>query len=703
MMTDDFVNVLLIEDDNVEAGLIRDELLHATRPDVQCDHVQRLLAGIALLEQRHYDVVLLDLNLPDGWGAENLYRLRAAAPGVPVIVLTNHEDEEMAVTLVAEGAQDYLFKRDISFELLRRSIRYAIARQRTEVSLRSSEERYALALAGARDGIWDWNLVTGALHWSPRCLELLHFDRGFAVSVPADWFDRVHGDDRVGLENAFRAHLSGETPYLEYEFRINNGAEEMQWLLCRGVAVRDASGSPTRVAGSFTDISERKATEARLRHEVLHDTLTGLPNRALFLDRLDLALKQHRREPTRQFAVLFLDLDRFKMVNDSLGHAAGDELLIEFGKRVSMFLRPGDSVARLGGDEFAILLNEVAGLEDATRVADRIHEVLLRKFLIRGKEVYASVSIGIALSAPHYEHPNQMLRDADLAMYRTKSSRAGSYTVFRSFMYESALQRLELETDLRSALSRDEFATYYQPIVSLAGLRVIGFEALLRWFHPTRGTIEPEVFVPLAERSGAIGPLSWWIIREACQQARAWQSSDPKFADLSISVNVSSRLLSEPDFAARMTAILHETGLAPGTLHLEITENALLQHESITITELAALQATGVKVHLDDFGTGYSSLSYLNRFRYDTIKIDRSFIASMPDAPRSRRIVDALISLATVLGMGVIAEGVETEEQAENLRALNCHVAQGFLFSKPVPREAARALLVGASESKADI
>jgi EAL domain-containing protein (putative c-di-GMP-specific phosphodiesterase class I) len=261
-------------------------------------------------------------------------------------------------------------------------------------------------------------------------------------------------------------------------------------------------------------------------------------------------------------------------------------------------------------------------------------------------------------------------------------------------MYESALQRLELETDLRSALSRSELATYYQPIVSLNGLRVIGFEALLRWFHPTRGPIEPDVFVPLAERSGTIGPVSWWTIREACRQVREWQMSDPRFSELSISVNVSSRLLSEPHFAERMTKILEETGLPAETLHLEITENALLQHEALTIAELAALQATGVKVHLDDFGTGYSSLSYLNRFRYDTIKIDRSFIASMPDAPRSRRIVDALISLATVLGMGVIAEGVETQEQAENLRALNCHVAQGFLFSKPVPPEVAQTLLV---------
>jgi diguanylate cyclase (GGDEF)-like protein/PAS domain S-box-containing protein len=696
-MTDDFVSVLLIEDDSVEAGLIRDEILREARPGVRFDHVQRLLAGIALLEQRPYDVVLLDLNLPDGWGEENLHRVRAAAPGVPVIILTNHEDDTTAVKLVGEGAQDYLFKRDITSDLLRRSIRYAIARQRTEVSLRSSEERYALALAGARDGIWDWDLLTGTLHWSDRCRELLHCDHTVLVSTPSDWFDRVHADDRVELENAFRAHLAGETPHLDYEFRMNNGAGQMQWVLCRGVAVRDESGRPTRVAGSFTDISERKIAETRLRHEVLHDTLTGLPNRALFLDRLDLALKQHRRDPARQFAVLFLDLDRFKMVNDSLGHAAGDELLIEFGRRVSMFLRPGDSVARLGGDEFAILLSEVAGLDDATRVAERIHEVLLRRFLIREKDVYASVSIGIALSAPHYDHPDQMLRDADLAMYRTKSNRAGSYTVFRSFMYESALQRLELETDLRSALGRAELATYYQPIVSLDGLRVIGFEALLRWFHPTRGLIEPDVFVPLAEKSGAIGPLSWWIIREACTQARAWQSSDPRFSDLSISVNVSSRLLAEPEFAARMSAILQETGLAPATLHLEITENALLQHESMTIAELATLQATGVKVHLDDFGTGFSSLSYLNRFRYDTIKIDRSFIASMPDAPRSRHVVEALIRLATVLGMGVIAEGVETQEQAEDLRALNCHVAQGFLFSKPVPPEAAQAMLVAES------
>jgi diguanylate cyclase (GGDEF)-like protein len=459
------------------------------------------------------------------------------------------------------------------------------------------------------------------------------------------------------------------------------------------VAVRNAAGRATRIAGSLTDISDRKLTEAQLVHEVLHDTLTGLPNRTLFLDRLGLALKQQRRDIRRRFAVLFLDLDRFKTVNDSLGHAAGDELLIEFGKRLTMFLRPGDSIARLGGDEFAILLTDITGLADATRVAERIHELLSLKFLIGDKEIYTTASIGIALSEPTYERAGDLLRDADLAMYRTKSSRSGSYTVFHSGMYESALQRLELETDLRSALGRNELAAYYQPIVSLDRMQVIGFEALMRWFHPVRGVIGPDVFIPLAEKCGIIGPLSWWMMLEACRQAREWQQRHSGFANLSISVNVSSRLFAEPEFAARTAAILEKTGLSPASLHLEITENALLQHESTTIGELTALQSMGVKFHLDDFGTGYSSLSYLNRFNYDTIKIDRSFVASS-DVTRSRRIVDALISLGGVLGMEVIAEGVETAEQAQKLRDLNCRVAQGFLFSKPLPSELAGALLV---------
>ncbi|MGH9254466.1 MAG: putative bifunctional diguanylate cyclase/phosphodiesterase [Vicinamibacterales bacterium] len=695
-MKQESLSVLLIEDDNLEAGLIRDEIASFPRTSVQVDHVQRLLAGISRLAERRYDVVLLDLNLPDGSGIESLHGVKAAAPNAPVIILTNMEDEEAAVGMVAEGAQDYVIKRQITADLLRRSIRYAIARQEAEASLRASEERYALAVAGARDGIWDWDLIRGEIHFSPRWFELLQLHNGDAQSTPATWFDRVHPEDQVGLDQALNAHLRGDTPYLEHEFRMGNGAGQTIWTLCRAAAVRDATGRATRIAGSLTDISDRKLAEARLVHEVLHDTLTGLPNRALFLDRLGLALKQQRRDPKRTFAVLFLDLDGFKTINDSLGHAAGDELLIEFGKRLSMFLRPGDSVARLGGDEFAILLTDISGITEATRVAERVHDLLSLKFVIGDKEVYATASIGIAVSEPKYERPGDLLRDADMAMYRAKSSRSGSYSVFHSVMYESTLQRLELETDLRSALSRNELVTYYQPIVSLEQLQVLGFEALLRWFHPVRGVIGPDVFIPLAEKCGVIGPLSWWAMRDACRQTRDWQASDPRFANLSISVNVSSRMFAEPEFANRTADILEKTGLRPESLHLEITENALLQHESTTMAELTTLRKLGVKFHLDDFGTGYASLSYLNRFSYDTIKIDRSFIASS-DAARSRRIIDALISLGGVLGMEVIAEGVETEEQAQKLRDLNCRFAQGFLFSKPLPSDLARALLVRAN------
>lgn len=693
-MEQDSVAILLVEDDRTEAGLIRAEISRFARMRADVDHASRLAAAVDRLAERPYDIVLLDLNLPDGGGVESLQRVRAAAPNVPVVILTNLEDEEAAIATLSQGAQDYLIKRHITAELLRRSIRYAVARQEAEASLRASEERYALAVAGARDGIWDWDLARGDVHYSPRWFELLQLRDAEAVAAPATWLGRVHEDDRTGLEHALHAHLRGETPYLDHECRMRNGCGQTLWVLCRGVAVRDAAGRAMRIAGSLTDISDRKLAEERLVHEVMHDTLTGLPNRALFLDRLDLALKQARRDSKRQFAVLFLDIDRFKTINDSLGHAAGDELLVEFGKRLTMFLRPGDSVARLGGDEFAILLMDVAGLTEATRVAERIHDLLSRKFLVANKEIYATASIGVALSGPKYEQPGDLLRDADLAMYRAKSSRTGAYTVFHSFMYESVLHRLELETELRSALGRNELVTYYQPIVSLDRLQVIGFEALSRWVHPTRGMIGPDVFIPLAENCGVIGPLSWWTMHDACRQMREWQRTRPEFANLSISVNISSRLFAEPEFAARTKAVLEKTGLRPETLHLEITENALLQHESTTIAELTALQNIGVKFHLDDFGTGYSSLSYLNRFRYDTIKIDRSFVAASPHVTRSRRIVDALISLAAVLGMDVIAEGVETEEQAQKLRDLNCRVAQGFLFAKPLPPEAAGTLLL---------
>jgi diguanylate cyclase (GGDEF)-like protein/PAS domain S-box-containing protein len=692
-MTQQSVRVLLIEDDDVEAGLISRELSRVPQDHISIEHVRYLADGVGRLAAHSYDIVLLDLGLPDGSGLGNLHRIKSAAPNVPVVILTNREDEEGAVASLAQGAQDYLIKRHITAELLRRSIRYAVARQEAEASLRTSEERYTLAAAGARDGIWDWDLAREKIYFSPRWFELLQLPAEGETTL-ANWFDRVDQEDRIALEAAFDAHLRGKTPYIEHEFRIRNGGGQLVWVMCRGVAVRAPTGEATRIAGSLSDIGDRKLAEARLKHELLHDTLTGLPNRTLFLDRLHHALSRQRRDPGHTFAVLYLDLDGFKTVNDTLGHAAGDELLIQIGRRLRTFVRPGDSVARLGGDEFAILTTHTTDLADATRLADRIHSVLSLKFVIGHKDVYTSASIGIALSGGTYERPGDLLRDADMAMYRTKSTRTGSSTVFQRVMHDSALHRLELELDLRSALRREELMVYYQPIVALEGMQLVGFEALLRWNHPVRGIIGPDVFIPLAEKCGMIAPVSWWVTHEACRQTSEWRKGDPRLAGLSVSINVSSRLFFEPDFAARTSAILEQTGLSPDALHLEITENALLEHESSTIGELSRLQDSGVKFHLDDFGTGYSSLSYLNRFDYDTIKIDRSFVATSGGA-RSGRIIDAIISLARTLGMEVIAEGVETSDQVRKLRDLNCNLAQGFLFSEPVPASLAAAFLNG--------
>ena len=687
------LRILVFEDDEIEAALILDHLAASTYNDAQITRVDRVAAGLKKLAEEQWDIVLLDLNLPDGSGTENLYRLRTLNDKVPIVVLTNVEDDEVAMEMLREGAQDYLIKRFVNADNLSRAIRYALARHATEMSLRDSEKRYSLAVAGARDAIWDWDLDSDEIYFSPRWADILHLKPHQISKEPGLWFERVHEQDRAGVQSKLDAHLAGESEHFECEYRMLDADEHYLWILVRGVAVRDAEGRAIRVAGSLSDITDRKGTEQMLTHEAFHDPLTGLPNRNLFLDRLDLAIRQHRRDHDRKFAVVFLDMDRFKKINDTYGHNAGDQLLIGFSNRLSTFLRPGDSVARLGGDEFAILLMEISGLGEATRVAERIHEQISRKFEIDGKELYTSASIGIALSDTKYEHSSDLLRDADQAMYRSKREKRGPYTVFDTLMQETAMQRVQLETDLRTALTNDEMTVYYQPIVSLEQMRITGFEALMRWFHPVRGLIGPEEFIDVAEDSGSIAGLTWWIMEEACSQTFAWQRTNDTLADLSISVNVSSRMFSEPNFAERTTEILDRTQLSPHCLHLEITENALLQHEANTINELTTLQELGVKLHLDDFGTGYSSLSYLNLFSYDTIKIDRSFVNTGNEGPSDRRIIDALVGLAQVLKIGVIAEGVETQEQAQTLRDLECNMAQGYWFSKPLPSHSAEALL----------
>jgi diguanylate cyclase (GGDEF)-like protein/PAS domain S-box-containing protein len=441
---------------------------------------------------------------------------------------------------------------------------------------------------------------------------------------------------------------------------------------------------------TFKDITERKALEKKLQYQAFHDPLTDLPNRALFMDRLGHALARAGQQAS-EVAVLFTDLDNFKVINDSLGHKAGDQLLVAVAQRLKACLRPVDTVARLGGDEFTLLLEGVTGVSDAARVAERIAQELRAPFALEAHEVFATTSTGIAVSSSAQGQPTDLLRHADLAMYRAKSKGKACYEVFEPNMSTNALERLELETDLRRALGREEFRVYYQPEILLESGDIVGMEALVRWEHPEHGLLLPQEFLPIAEDSNLIMPIGQWVLREACKQLRTWQEQYPNLAPLVMSVNLSTREFFQPSLIAE---ILRETGVDPRTLQLEITEGAVAydnaQNANNTLWNLKTL---GVQLAIDDFGMGYSSLSYLKRFPVDLLKIDRSFVRELGKDLKDTKIVAAIIHLARALDLKVIAEGVETAEQVEQLRKMKCDMVQGSYFSKPLPSGAVSDLL----------
>jgi diguanylate cyclase (GGDEF)-like protein len=441
------------------------------------------------------------------------------------------------------------------------------------------------------------------------------------------------------------------------------------------------------------EVTRSRRMEERLRYDALHDALTGLPNRPFFMDRLAHALLRSQRRPDYRFAVLFLDLDRFKVVNDSLGHHVGDELLVVVAQRLERCVRPADTVARFGGDEFAVLLEDIADASDATRVAERIQAELSVPVNLHGYEVFTSASIGIALDSIAGERPELLIRNADMAMYRAKVSGEARLEVFDRAMHADALNRLRMESDLRRALERDEFRLHYQPIFCLEDERVVALEALVRWAHPERGWLEPPAFVPIAEETGVILALGEWVIREACKRARAWRDRFPGRPALGITVNLSARQFSQRDLVERVQAILEETGLEPKALKLEITESAVMENAETAAVLLTRLKALGVKIYLDDFGTGYSSLSYLLRFPLDALKVDRSFVGRMDADGRSHQLVHTILALAQSMGVEVVAEGIETAGQLLGLRALGCTMGQGYLLAREMSAAEVDAML----------
>ena len=545
------------------------------------------------------------------------------------------------------------------------------------------------------------------LYNSPAYLKVLGYSPDDLNTTSS--IEQIHPDDRPRvLKAAEKARLGGQGERMEYRVRHKDGS----WRTLESTAspIRNAKGQTDKLVIVNRDITERKRAEEMLAHNAFHDGLTNLPNRALFLDRLQQALTLSKRHANYKFAVLLIDVDEFKIINDSLGHAAGDDLLIQIGQRLKESVRRADTVsrprtsdvpdrpanddtlARLGGDEFCILLDDIRDPIEAVRVAERVQAELAIPFLVTQQEIVISASIGIAASTSPHTHAEDLLRDADIAMYRAKRAGKACCEVSDTAMHENAVKRLQLETDLRKAVDQGEFRVHYQPIVSLQTGKITGFEALTRWQRP-EGVLSPIAFIAVAEETGLIIPMNRQLLREACEHLRSWQSEFPSSPPLTMSVNITSREFAQPDLIGEVRKSLEQTGIDPGCLQFEIIETIAMGDAEKSGHVLAELKALGVRLSIDDFGTGYSSLSRLRRIPVDTLKIDRAFISNMESDPENREIVRAIIVLAHNLGLKVVAEGTETEEHVNLLRQLNCEMAQGYFFSRPADDHAMLKLL----------
>jgi diguanylate cyclase (GGDEF)-like protein/PAS domain S-box-containing protein len=559
-----------------------------------------------------------------------------------------------------------------------------------QAAVRASEERFRSLIQNASDVVTVLDADGIRRYVSPSVERMLGY--GPDELIGTSFFASVHPDDAGRVMTFHLERLANPllTAPIEFRYRGKDGAWHHLEASFNNLLREPLVGG---IVVNARDVTERKLFQERLAHQAFHDPLTGLPNRALFMDRLEQSLGRPDRGQT-PLAVMFLDLDRFKVINDSLGHAVGDALLIEVGKRVSSCLRPGDTVARLGGDEFAVLLEGVLEEADATSIAERMIDLFRQVLALEGHDVYITTSIGIAVSRGRHTRPADILKEADVALYRAKGAGRSCFLVFDPSMMATGLEGPDLEADLRRAVERDQLILHYQPEVDIATGAIVGMEALVRWEHPRYGLIPPDRFIPLAEETGLIISIGLWVLRRACRQLAEWQAARPADAPLVMGVNLSLRQFQQPDLVEQVASAINEAGVSAEYLRLELTESIAMQDVESALSTLDALKRLGVQLAIDDFGTGYSSLSYLRRLPIDTLKIDQSFLRGQEDSRVTSAILQAIIALSHALGMEVTAEGIETVEQLLWIRALHCDRGQGFYYARPVPEESMRRLLV---------
>lgn len=661
---------------------------------------QRVETELDYLSQLNEDfhVIISDFYVNQLNAMRALQLLQQRNLNIPFIVVTGSISEEVAVECMKQGAADYLLKDRLM--RLPQAVMHAVQekkigdeKRQAEAKLQDSEERFRRLADNAQDIIYRYCFTPthGFQYINPAVTDLTGYRPQEYYANPNLIFKSSNEGDRQVLQLWSIGKKLTESVILHWVCK--DGA--IVWTEHNNVPIYDRAGNLIAIEGIARDVTKRKQAEEQLLHYAFRDALTGLPNRVLFMERLEYVLRDSKQHKS-YFALLFLDLDRFKVINDSLGHILGDKLLIATARRLQACLRLTDTVARFGGDEFTILLNGVEDISEVMCAARHIQKELSLPFELKGQQIYVTASIGIALSlsSEGYDEPEDMLRDADMAMYRAKILGRARCEIFDTKMYVAAVARLQLETELRQAIERQEFRVYYQPIVSLASGKIEGFEALIRWQHPERGLLSPADFISVAEETGLIILIGYWMIREACYQLQAWLERKSATLPLKISINLSQKQFSQTDLLKQISQILSETGLNAGNLEFEITENVIMENEKSAIATLLQLRHLGSQLSIDDFGIGYSSLSRLQNLPISMLKIDRSFISNTNTSSADLAITEAIIALAHNLGIDVTAEGVETAEQLTQLKVLKCEYGQGYFFSSALDSKAAEALIL---------